>query len=153
LKRRAALGALCAGVLMHSWVYGCILQRTHFVAGFSQVPFRITLEERARYAALKQIISLIPQSASVAATDPESPHVSNRLTTYTLNLDAGDADYLLIRPAALSSEARAHAQKALDRNIYGLVAKQGEFYLLKRGHRSPQTAQALGELGLKANPS
>ncbi len=149
-RRRAALLAVLTGVILHSLAFGAILRPAQFRGGFQTIPFRVTEEERARYGELLEITALIPPDASVASTDPENPHISNRVTAYALREGAGDADYLLIRKSALSfNKSRQNAQTALDEYRYGLVSRVGEFFLFKRDHRAPDTERALRELRLK----
>ena len=91
---------------------------------------------------------MIPPEASVAATDPESPHITNRITAYPFRRGSGDAEYLLIRRFQ-SSNSRRQAQKTIDDGSYGLLARVGDFYLFERGHESPETVEALKKVGLK----
>jgi uncharacterized membrane protein len=150
LRRRAAVWALALGVTLHSLTFGALLRPESFVGGFSAVPFKITDEERARYRELRELIALIPREASVAATDAETPHISNRITAYALRESAGDADYLLIRKPGLNFlGSRASVQRAFERNVYGLVQKRADFYLFRRDHTSPDTEAAIAELGIK----
>jgi uncharacterized membrane protein len=148
VHRRAALTALLVGVVLHSLSFGAILGPTKFIGGFQRIPFHVTEAERARYRDLQEVIAMIPSEASVAATDPENPHTTNRISAYAFRTGSGDAEYLLIRTFG-SQSARRNAQRTLDEHPYGLVAKVGEFYLFKRGHESPETADALTKLRLK----
>ena len=50
------------------------------------------------YKQLHQLIKMIPKNASVAATEYEAPHVSNREDCFTLRFFYENADYLLINP-------------------------------------------------------
>jgi len=150
IRRRAALAALVVGIVLHSLAYGAILRPTEFRGGFQTIPFHVTEEERARYRDLLRVIALIPPDASVAATDPETPHISNRITAYPLRQGAGDAEYLLIRKGALGfNKSRQHAQEALDEYSYGLLARVDDFFLFKRGLQAPDTDRALAELRLR----
>jgi uncharacterized membrane protein len=151
VHRRAALTALLLGITLHSLAFGAVLRPTRFVGGFQRIPFAVTDAERERYQDLREIIAMIPPDASVAATDPESPHITNRLTAYAFRTGAGDAEYLLVR-RFVRSNARKNAQRALDEHSYGLVAEVGDFRLFKRGHESPETEAALRRLGLRARP-
>jgi uncharacterized membrane protein len=148
IHRRAALIALLVGVFLHSWSFGAVFDPVTFVGGFHTVPFHVTEAERNRYRDLREIIAMIPPEASVAATDPENPHISNRLTAYAFRTGADDADYLLIRRFG-RGDTRRKAQAAIDQNPYGLLAKVGDFYLFKKGHESLETTMALKRLGLK----
>jgi uncharacterized membrane protein len=150
IRRRAALTAVVAGIVLHSLSYGAILRPTDFRGGFHIVPFHVTEQERSRYRDLLDVIALIPPDASVAATDPETPHISNRTTAYALRVGAGDADYLLIRKDALGyNKSRQNAQAALNEHDYGLVTRVSDFFLFKRGHQAPDTIRALAELRLR----
>jgi uncharacterized membrane protein len=148
VHRRAALIALLVGVVLHSLSFGAILRPTKFVGGFQKVPFHVTEPERARYRDLQEVLAMIPPEASVAATDSENPHSSNRVTAYPFRTGSGDAEYLLIRTFRRQN-ARRNAQKTIDEYPYGLLAQVGEFYLFKRGHESPETVNALNKLRLK----
>jgi uncharacterized membrane protein len=148
IHRRSALTALLLGVLLHSLSFGAILRPTKFVGGFQEIPFFVTEVERERYRDLREVIAKIPPEASVAATDPENPHISNRVTAYPFRMGSGDAEYLLIR-RFLRPNSRKNAQQTIDEHPYGLLAQVGEFYLFKRGHESPETANAMKKLQLK----
>jgi hypothetical protein len=145
---RASVVALCFGVLCHSYVFGSIFQHNTFVGGFSRVQFTISKEERQRYLDLVEIASKIPKDASVAASELEIPHVSNRRDAFTLKVTAGDADYLLLSRNHMDDDARRHIREAAIDADYGLVAQKNEYYLLKRNFTSPGTPAALAALGL-----
>ncbi|HMJ10684.1 MAG TPA: DUF2079 domain-containing protein [Polyangiaceae bacterium] len=152
IKRRAATGALCLGVTLHSLVFGCLLQQSHFVGGFQQIPFKITDEERARYAELRKVIALIPEEASVAATDSESPHITNRVSAYSLNLDIGEPEYILIRRGSVGGgDPRNNLDKAFSRNQYALVFETKDYVLIRRGYTTVDTKRVLAELGVSVN--
>ncbi len=148
VHQRAALTALLVGVVLHSLSFGAILRPTEFVGGFQKIPFHVTESERARYRDLQEVIAMIPPEASVAATDSENPHISNRITAYPFRTGSGDAEYLLIRNLG-NQESRKNAQQTIDEHPYGLMAHVGDFYLFKRGFESPETADALRKLRLK----
>jgi hypothetical protein len=116
------------------------------------VPYKITQREKDTYAALRRIVAKIPPTASVAATDMEVPHVSNRYTVFTLRSHHGDADYILVNRNSFTSDTRSIFKEALSRNDYGLVATEAPFYLFKRDvvDPAPGTDQALSALGVRA---
>lgn len=147
VKRRAVLAAIAVGVSSHSYVFGAVLQHETFIGGFSKVEFTMTPAEKKRYETLKRMAKMIPQSASVSATENEVPHVAVRLDTYTLKDGAFDADYLLIRAGGGVSGATLN--ELLAHNKYGLVTKGDDLYLFKRGHQSAETAAALSALGVR----
>jgi uncharacterized membrane protein len=147
--RRAALGAVVFGVATHSYVFGAVLQHQTYVGGFLPVPFSISEVEKRTYADLRKVIAKIPEDASVAATDSEVPHVSNRFSIFTLRSHHANSDYLLINSGAVSGETKNLVKDAVNKNDYGIVAQQGLFYLFKRGPETPGTEKALQALGIR----
>lgn len=148
-KRRGAVFAMSLCVLAHSYVFGGIFQHDDFVGGFAKIEFTISDAEKKNYADLRTVAAMIPQSASVAATERECPHVSSRMTAYTLKDHHGDADYLLIRLGHMGlGSTRTHVIDAFSRHTYGLAKKAGEFFLFKRDLTTPETDAAKTELGL-----
>ena len=148
VHRRAATTALVVGVILQSLSFGAVLRPKDFVGGFSGIPFHVTEAERARYQDLQEIVAMIPPDATVAATDPETPHITNRISAYPFRIGSVDTEYLLIRRLARSSE-RKHAQRTVDEYPYGLLANVGDFYLFKRDHENPATAGALRKVRLR----
>jgi uncharacterized membrane protein len=153
VRRRAALGAVLFGVMTHSYVFGAVLQHQTYVGGFLPIPFKISQTERDTYAALRKVIAKIPGEASVAASDMQVPHVSNRFSVYTLSGGHGDADYLLLDRSTLAYATRKIVTDATSRSDYGFVTKEGQFYLFKRGVITPGTEEALQALGVGASHS
>ncbi|HKP59954.1 MAG TPA: DUF2079 domain-containing protein [Polyangiales bacterium] len=145
---RPSLLALCFGVICHTYVFGAILQRDTFTGGFNKVEFSMSKEERQRYADLRALAARIPARASVAATEQEVPHVSNRPNVYTLKIGVGNAEYVLVNRRTLFNEARRHFQDALGAASYDLVARQGDYVLFRRGPTSPAGREALRALRL-----
>lgn len=143
---RASVIALCFGVLCHSYVFGAIFQHETFTAGFNKLAFAITPVEQKRYADLQALVAKIPPRASVAATEQEVPHVSNRPNVFTLKITAGRAEYLLVHRYRVSAEARQHIEDVLKIQPYDLVATQGEHVLFRRGKMSDEGKRAFREL-------
>ena len=146
IRRNAALGAMAAVMLFHSYAYGAIFQHHTFIGGFGKIEFQMTAEERQRYAALQKMLAMIPPSASVAASENLNPHIAARLDAYTLRFAHGDADYLLLRRGDLYTPGVVKA--AFDRHPYGLIASEAGLYLFKRDITTPGTDVARRELGV-----
>jgi uncharacterized membrane protein len=133
-KRIAAIVALLFVAGACSYHYGALLGATEVRAGPREKALHITPAERRRLAELTDIARLIPRDASVAATDHEGPHVSNRLTFYSLKTTLGQKpDYVLYGRDVSVRLEKAHVRWALSSRQYGLVAERGEFRLLHRG--------------------
>jgi uncharacterized membrane protein len=150
LRRRAVLTAVTFGVLCHSYVFGAILQHQTFVGGFTKVEFVMSDEEIARYETMKQMTALIPQSASVAASENEVPHVSARMNAYTIK-DGGapDADFILVNQNQMGAGGTRNAvTQMMARADYGILKQGHGLYLFKRGYESPDTKAALSSLGV-----
>jgi uncharacterized membrane protein len=146
--QRASAAALCVGVLVHSYVFGAILQHDTFVGGFSRVIFSLSPAEEQRYADMVALIKRIPPKASVAATETVIPHVSSRLDAYTLKITAGKADYLLLYRYHLDNDVKHRIRDAFKAHPYGLVEKRGDFYLFAKNAQSKETDRTLRSLGL-----
>ncbi len=147
-RRRGALATMAAAVLLHSYVFGAILQRNTFVGGFQKVEFSMSPAEEQRYREFKEIAALIPPEASVTSTEGENAHLAARMTSYSLRMYQGDSDYMLLHKPQMGGTTTSLARDAFSRNPYGLVARVGAYFLFKKGHDSPETAAAKAELGL-----
>ncbi len=148
--RQAAVLTLAVAMLSHSYSFGAILQQQTFIGGFSKIEFRMTPAEKQRYADLKELLAMIPPSASVAATEQETPHISARKIAYTLRWPPGPVDYLLVGRSHIGDLSRSSLNAALaDPKEFGLLAERGdELFLFKRGFTSPQTGPARIKLGV-----
>jgi uncharacterized membrane protein len=149
IRRRAVLTAIAFGVLCHSYVFGAILQHQTFIGGFSKIEFTMSDEEIARYQTIKQMAALIPQNASVAASENEVPHVAARMDAYTIKDGAApDADYILVNQNQMSGGTRSAVNTMFSHNDYGLLKSGHGLYLFKRGYESAETKAAMSALGI-----
>lgn len=147
-KRSAALAVLCVTMLSHSYAFGAVLQRESFKGGFLKVSFDMGPEQKARYDQLMSLVRRIPRDASVAATEYVNPHISARKDAYAFRYDFGPVDYILVTSKEMHGDNRRLLGDALKKRDYGLLARAGEFYLLKKNHESPETKDALRQLGI-----
>ncbi len=148
--RRAALGTMMVAMLAHSYNFGALLQQKMFVGGFSRIEFRMSPEDKKKWAQLRELLAMIPRNASVAATEQETAHVSTRKTVYPLRWPPGPVDYLLIGRSHIGDLSRSSVNAALaNPDEYGLLAERGdELFLFKRGHKSPETKAARWKVGV-----
>jgi uncharacterized membrane protein len=145
-RQWGAIAALALGIASHSTTFGAVIQHDTFIGGFQRVVFEESAREKKLYADFMKLVAMIPQAASVAATEHESPHVSARMNSYTIRGGHGDADYLLLR----QNESTDMAGDAFRRNKYGLVGRVGNtFFLFKKNHDSPDTEKAKKDYGLR----
>jgi uncharacterized membrane protein len=152
LRRRAALGAVAFGTLSHSYVFGAVLQHETFVGGFSKIEFTMSQSDKLRYATLRRLVALIPESASVAASESEVPHIAARMSAYTLKDGEADADYVLVEAQHLGVGAsRAAFSAMMNREPYRLIGEGDDLYLFQRGTTTPETKIALARLGVTLN--
>lgn len=144
----AAAAVFAVALFCHSYCFGAILQQERFQGGFSTISFRMTPEEKQRYADLSALIAMIPREASVAATENEVPHISTRKIAYTMRQNPGPVDYLLVNRSHLGGTEQ-HLRSAFAGATYGLVAeKRSELYLFKKGPKTPGTDAAISSLGV-----
>jgi uncharacterized membrane protein len=160
IRRAAAMAALVFGATAFSYQQGAIFQHHTFRGGFQLVRFELTPQDQKRYKELHQLIDMIPKKASVAATEWEASHVSNRANCFTMRFATWDADYLLVNLDEGSwGTSRTNLLAALSGGKYGFVASRGRFALWgkKRKHdRDAEGAALLGatpaEVGIKTPP-
>ena len=146
----AALIAMFVTGTVYSYSHGAILQQHNFVGGFRQVQFEISHDDIRRHKDLYELIAMIPPRASVAATETEAPHVSNRRFCFTLRFAYEDADYLLMTIDEARGEPTSHQviATALATGKYGFVQRRGNFLLWKRGASKERNEGALKLIGL-----
>ena len=149
LRRRAVLGAIAFSTLSHSYVFGAVLQHETFVGGFAKIQFDMSEAEKFRYARLQRLVALIPESASVAATENEVPHIAARTSAYTLKDGDADADYILVEARHLNVGASREAVTSMvNREPYCLIGEGDDLFLFRRGTTTPETKTALSRLGI-----
>lgn len=146
----AALVAIFCTATLYSYSHGAIFQHHSFIGGFRQVGFEISREDRRRHRDLYELIAMIPPNASVAATETEAPHVSNRRFCFTLRFAYDDAEYLLMTIDEARSEPTTHqvVSQAIGSGKYGFVARRGNFLLWKRHASKEKNEQAKKLIGL-----
>lgn len=152
VKRRAALASLLFASVLHSLTFGPFFQRTNFIGGFQRIPFEVTEADRARAEAMRAAKALIPESASVAATDFEVAQVTTRRTAFSNKVDLGSADFILIDKTHLDAGAIKNLGTLFTTEPYGLLFEQGQLLLFKRGHQNPATAAVAASIGVPYAP-
>lgn len=130
----AAVCALAVTATAFSYQFGSLFQHNTFKGGFHQVQYEWNDAAKKRLADLYSLAELIPPNASVAATELEAPHVSNREDCFTMRFGHDNADYLLVRIAEASAgPSHTHMTNALKSGKYSFVKRAGEFALWMRG--------------------
>jgi hypothetical protein len=151
-RRAAALVTLAVALLGHSHCYGAVLQRETFQRSLLNAPPEMTRETWQRYEQLRSVVARIPRDASVAATDYTAPHASSRSQIVSFRQDFGPVDYILLSNREIHGENQRRLTAAVRKHSYRLVVRAAEFFLFKRGDSSPETEQALTELGAVPHP-
>lgn len=112
---------------------GVLLGGERIMGGFSMKDLVVRPQDRQRMEQFKTITKLLPPTATVSVTEREGPHISNRLTFFSLKFALGhDPEYLLVADPGIRGE-QAHLKEALEAERYGVIATEGPFTLLKRG--------------------
>ncbi|MFW5739571.1 MAG: DUF2079 domain-containing protein, partial [Myxococcota bacterium] len=136
LRTAPVVIAMAVASLAATYNWGAILQRNHVEAGWGKVNLEpLTDEETQRLAHLREIVALIPRDASVGASENVVPHVSNRVTAYTLRYAYESPDYILYQTGTGKFGAN-QASKELRAGRYVRVDKRGPFVLLERKDRT-----------------
>jgi uncharacterized membrane protein len=152
LAGKGTLISLLVAALALSHHFGVFPTGDKIVGGFGLKTFDLTEAERERYEQLRDIISLVPQEATLSATEAEGPHASARLTMYSLKYTLGDnPDYLLVSHPRHRGETQ-HVRQALESGNYGVIAERGPFVLAKRGADPDNNDVLWQRLGRKKGP-
>jgi uncharacterized membrane protein len=128
----AAVLAMTLATVLTSLHWGVIFQRQTFASAWGHINLDpLSVAERQTLSDLLELGSTVPTSASLALSENENPHFSNRLTVYALRLGVDKADYVLYRTDSGGAGAN-QASEALAHGQYARVGSRGKFALLKR---------------------
>lgn len=134
--------ALVAMVLVSAFLgyhAGMLSPVSEFRSGFRTVSMKFGARERDRYREVEEASRLIPQSASVTASETLVPHVARRALVQTLRYASDsfgrDYDYFFILKTDLDPETRERYRYVLNSPEYQL-AQEGEYTLLYRRTRA-----------------
>ncbi|MBN1405784.1 MAG: DUF2079 domain-containing protein [Candidatus Omnitrophica bacterium] len=116
--------------LAFSWKYGAVLNRRHFVGGFNTISFKFTAEDKKRLQDLNDIISMIPVTASIGASEMLCPQLpNNRKISAFLHL-YNKPDYLLLKDPNFEKPNCLEYLK--NKCGYKVILRKGGFQLLKK---------------------
>ena len=154
-RRNALTGnvlAILLVTLISSFYFGSIFEGPAVRSGFGSVRFEMTDQDRERLEAFRRLAALLPADASVAATDTEGPHLSDRRYCHTLRYGYHDTDFLFVKKSQIKGNkvSRKQFREALDTGRYGLLAVEGEFSLWKRDHSTARNAEGRRMLGIRS---
>ncbi len=144
-KLRGAVATLLLATTVTSYHYGAFAARNGSVrGGYHYINFDFTQAERERYAALKDVISVIPPKASVVATETVGPHVSSRRYMYAMRRGLYGAEYILASRRELDFEStRKFFTKGVKGREYGVIKRAADFVVLKKGHDTSGNADLI----------
>jgi hypothetical protein len=137
---------VCASLVL-TYNYGAFSARPNSLkGGYSFIDFGWDAKEADRYQRLRSLADLIPGDASVAATETVGPHVSSRVKMFTMRHGPNNADYVLASSKELKlSHTRPTLKAAVESGQYGVIKRNGEFALLKRGADTSQNKQLVSD--------
>jgi uncharacterized membrane protein len=124
-------GPLSAAALLSSLAFSFVAGDLPFSHHFDPRMF----ETEARYLAFTPSLARIPQTASVAAENNLTPHLSHRRFIYDLEYEGPqNAEYLALDDAALGGSARALQQQVamFESQGYRMIASGDGLALLQR---------------------
>lgn len=124
---------LVASLLM-SIHFGSIFHSKTIQGDMVPITHRLSQEDLTAYRMFMAITRSVPQDASIAATDNEVPHLSNRRTCYTLKYGHGEVDYILARKSTLKNNKASLSalNTALAGNTYTLISENAIFALWRK---------------------
>jgi uncharacterized membrane protein len=124
--------ALCCASLLAGERLGALGGSDAFGAGGAPLIRDLDEHQRERYAWLTEQIVLIPEEASITATNSLGAHASNRARIYHFR-DQADADYLLIGLAEISREERKTLQaRVIDGELEVVARLDKEIVIYRR---------------------
>jgi hypothetical protein len=146
-KMRAAATTMVCASLVLTYNYGAFSARPNSLkGGYSFIDFGWDAKEAERYERLRSLADLIPKDASVAATETVGPHVSSRVKMFTMRHGPNNADYVLASSKELKlSHTRPTLKAAVESGQYGVIKRNGEFALFKRGADTSQNKQLVSD--------
>jgi uncharacterized membrane protein len=147
-KARVAswLAAMTLAMLATSYQHGAILQKNTARGGFLKFKFERTPEDIARYENVHSLIGMIPPDAKVAGGEHVLPQLSNREDAYTIrSVGISDAEYILVT-LPLRGKDLDRVRPMLQKGRFGVVARAGEFVLMKKGHPTDLNNEVIGSL-------
>jgi uncharacterized membrane protein len=153
-RRHAATISFAAASLVLTFNYGAFAMRDgSFKGGFHKVEFGISDAERQRYQNMKTLAAMIPDDASVAATEKVGPHVSARLLMYTMRHGPQGAEWILASSKELKlSRTKPKLFEVVKNGSYGVVKRIDDFALLKRGYDTAENAKLIRDWRLAEVP-
>lgn len=143
VARFAACGACVLGTYFAQQQFGA-LQQDNFHAGVGKVSFDFTDEQRERLTNLRAIALTIPREGTLAATENDCAHLTDREYLFTLKYDHQGADYLLYSDDNVSfGDARRIVRQALKDKSFGFHSERPGFVVLRRGAPTKRNAELL----------
>jgi hypothetical protein len=143
--RRGALAALMVATLLCSYQYGAVLQQNTSRGGPITYKFGWDAEGLERRRAMKALMALVPRDAKVAASALTVTQFSSRANGYSLSLGLYDAEWIVaatVRSEYVPSEIQ-RTREALASGQWGLVARDGPFFVARKGHSTARNGEVL----------
>jgi uncharacterized membrane protein len=144
--RFAACGACVLGTYFAQHQFGA-LQQDNFHYGGGKARFDFTDKHRKRLENLRAIALTIPREGSLAATENDCPHLTDREYLFTLKYDHQGADYLLYSDDNVTfGDARRIVRKELKDGSFGFHSERPGYVVLRRGAATHRNAELLERL-------
>jgi hypothetical protein len=140
-RRSAMLAGLAVAGLAAFIAFGAVTQREGVLGAWDLHHFSVSERDHRRHEDAYAVFQHIPPNAKVSASERLNPHLSSRADVYTLRFAILDADYVIFDMATFGGNERTNVKAAVDKGEFGLLAQQGDFWLLKRGHDTADNAK------------
>jgi len=132
-ERAAVVATACVlfASLLCSWKFGGVIPNDAFRGGFRRMTRTLTESQAERYRDLRALIDQIPATATLAASDSLTSHVSGRrhITSYR---EGDRSDYVLIKDSDVSGGLRARHSADLSQGALRVVEQRGQLGLYTR---------------------
>lgn len=126
--QKAALAAVVVSSALMSAEYGVAAQNSSIRAGYNNVTWSASEQQRARLESFRIFERQIPRDAVVSSTRHLGPHLADRAKIHQWPT-VGNAEYIL-----LDGSAKRHAKygKILKMKMFEVIAESPDFVLLRR---------------------
>jgi uncharacterized membrane protein len=127
--RTAAVAACLVASLLVSAKFGAFIKNKALRGGWETPVWSMNVAGSDRYRDVMELVRLIPEEASVAATRGLLPYVSNRGNA---TKSMGQAEYVLVDKSNIDEKRAATLSKAKKAWVYELVDSRGSITLERR---------------------
>jgi len=140
--RRTMMWGMIVATLLLSARFGAFIPNNSFKGGWNRLNRMMTAEDTEHHEAIREMVEMIPDDASVSASSSLVPHVSSRAEVFKYP-SLKFADYALLNVKGLSKKKKHKRKLKSLRKKYETVAEHDGVELFRR--TAPKPGEPLTE--------